>query len=76
MNIKTKTTLYNFIGFAVLFLIARFAFDYFFPLSRFIVATAAAIVATILSPKFRILKTKAGDKIMMKWIFIKEIKEL
>jgi len=76
MNIKTKTTLYNFIGFAILFLMARFAFDYFFSFSRFVVATGAAIVATILSPKFRIVKAKTGDKIMMKWIFIKEIKEL
>lgn len=76
MKPKTKATLYNFIGFAILYFIFRFAIDSFIELNRYVLAFGAAILATIFAPKFSPLKTEKGEKIMMKWIFIKEIKEL
>jgi hypothetical protein len=36
----------------------------------------AFIVGTILAPKFQAIKTQEGEKIFMKWIFIKGIKQL
>lgn len=39
-------------------------------------AIVAAILASVLSPKFAVTRTKEGEKLFMKWIFIKGIKEL
>jgi hypothetical protein len=36
----------------------------------------AFIVSTLISPKFQAVKTKDGEKLFMKWIFIKGIKEI
>jgi hypothetical protein len=36
----------------------------------------AFIVGTILSPKFKAVKTEDGEKLFMKWIFIKDVKEI
>ena len=36
----------------------------------------AFIVATLISPKFQAVKTKDGEKLFMKWIFIKGIREI
>ena len=34
------------------------------------------VVALILSSKFQYVKTNEGDKIFMKWLFVKGIKEV
>jgi hypothetical protein len=36
----------------------------------------AFVVGTILSPQFQAVKTKDGEKLFMKWIFMKGIKEI
>jgi hypothetical protein len=43
--------------------------DFWIPLTAF-------FVGTILSPKFKAVKNQDGEKLYMKWIFIKNVKEI
>jgi hypothetical protein len=36
----------------------------------------AFVIGTIIGPKFQAARTKDGEKLFMKWIFIKGIKEI
>ena len=36
----------------------------------------AAILANFLSPKFGVVETEKGKKMMMKWIFVKGLREI
>jgi hypothetical protein len=47
-----------------------------YTVNRFLVPLTAFIVGTILSPKFKTVKTEDGEKLFMKWIFIKDVKEI
>ncbi|MGB3150953.1 MAG: hypothetical protein WBB27_09840 [Maribacter sp.] len=71
MKSKQKALLFNFLGFAVIFLAVRFTLDYFFEANRFFLAFVSAIGATLASPKFAAIKTESGERISMKWIFRK-----
>ncbi|PIF01535.1 MAG: hypothetical protein CR994_00695 [Maribacter sp.] len=76
MGPRTRAMVYNFLGFAVLFLVLRFAFGYFFDVSRFYLALAAAVSASFLAPKFGVVKEEGRTRIMMEWIFIKGFREV
>lgn len=76
MTLKTKSLLYNFLGFAILFIIIRFVADTYTNLSGFLLPLTAAVAATLLSPKFQVVKTHEGEKLFMKWLFIKGVKEI
>ncbi len=76
MRPKYKALLFNFIGFALLFIIVRLLLGYYWPINPIFLAVTSAIVANILAPKFGAIKTDQGEKIMMKWIFIKGIREI
>jgi len=76
MSLETKAKVYNFIVFALLYLIVRYVAGSFLDFNRYVLMFGAAITAHFLAPKFSAINTKNGEKIMMKWIFIKEIKEL
>lgn len=76
MQPKHKALVFNFIGFAVLFIIGRLAFGHFLYINRIFIALMAAIIATILAPKFVVIKTDGREKMMMKWIFIKGPREI
>jgi hypothetical protein len=39
-------------------------------------AIGAAIFATVLAPKFAIVRDSGNEKLMMKWIFMKSPKEV
>ncbi len=76
MKPKHKALFFNFIAFVVLFLIARFALGYYLPLNPIFLAVTSAIIANILAPKFGAIQTDEGEKILMKWIFIKGMREI
>lgn len=76
MTLKTKGLLYNFIGFALLFVIFRIVVEMFTNLSGFWLPLTAAVVASILAPKFQAVQTGEGEKLFMKWMFIKGVKEI
>lgn len=76
MSVNTKTILLQFVSFAILFLLCRLAFATFTALSGFWLPAASAVVATILAPQFKVFKTDKGDKICVRWIFLKGVKVL
>ncbi|MEM7485454.1 MAG: hypothetical protein AAF348_09615 [Bacteroidota bacterium] len=76
MKPKYKALLFNFIAFVVLFLIARLVLGYYLPINPIFLAVTSAIIANILAPKFGAIKTDEGEKVLMKWIFIKGMREI
>lgn len=76
MSKKTKALVYQLISFAILFIAARFLIAGYTNLQGFWIPVTAAVVATILAPQFQSIKTKEGEKLFMKWIFIKGVKEI
>jgi len=76
MEPKHRALLYNFIGFAFFFVGGRLLFGYLFTMNTVFMAIMAAVFATILAPKFAVVKTAKGKKLMMKWIFITGFREM
>ncbi|MEC4113584.1 hypothetical protein VSO92_05610 [Myroides pelagicus] len=76
MGVGTKTMLLQFVSFAVLFLLARVGLAYFTSLDGIWLPIVSAVVATVLAPQFKVFKTDEGDKICMRWIFLKNVKIL
>ncbi len=74
MKPKYRALLYNFIGFTVLFIIARLTMDYFLTMNSVFMAVMAAIIANVLAPKFWISPNEG--KLLMKWFFNKNLKEI
>jgi len=73
---KHRALLFNFIGFAFFFVGGRLLLGYLFSINTVLLAIMAAVIATILAPKFAVVKTAKGKKLMMKWIFIKGFREI
>jgi len=76
MSFKIKAILLNFLGFAILFLVARIAFGYLLDIDRLSLALGAAIIASILTPKFAVVEVDGSNKILMKWVFIKGFRKI
>ncbi|MEQ8422836.1 MAG: hypothetical protein RIB64_22730 [Arenibacter algicola] len=76
MKPKHKALFFNFLGFAILFVAGRLLLGMFLSLNTLVLAFIAAVAASFLAPKFSAVKTKSGEKLMMKWIFIKGFREL
>lgn len=76
MKPKYKALLLNFIAFVVLFLIARLALGYYLPINPIFLAVTSAIIANVLAPKFGAIQTDDGEKVLMRWIFIKGMREI
>lgn len=76
MNKKTKAILYNLLGFAPIFLLLYFTIPQFTDLSGLWIPVTAFIVGTILAPKFQAVNYQGQEKIFMKWLFIKGVREI
>ena len=78
MSKKVKAFLYNFIGFAVFFLPVYYLIQRYggLTLSGYFIPITAFVIATLMAPKFQAVKTNDGEKLFMKWLFIKGVKEL
>ncbi len=76
MSKSTKSLLYNFLAFAIIFFPFRYLIDAFTELKGLWIPSVAFVIATILSPKFQAIKTNEGEKLYMKWLFIKGVKEI
>jgi hypothetical protein len=63
MSKKTKSLLYNFLGFGIIYIPVYFLIREFTELAGFWIPLTAAVVASILAPKFQTVKTNAGEKI-------------
>ncbi|WP_395063737.1 hypothetical protein [Flavobacterium sp.] len=76
MGKKTKAFVYQLISFAILFIAVRYLVGAFTTLKGLWVPLIAFVVGTVLAPKFQAVRTKDGEKLFMKWIFLKGIREL
>ena len=76
MSKKTKAFIYNLLGFAVFFFPLRYLVATYTNLEGLWIPVTAFVAGTILSPKFQAVKTRDGEKLFMKWIFTKGVKEV
>lgn len=76
MNKKVKSFFYNFLGFSVFYIPSYLLVMNYSHLQGLWIAGTAFMVSLILAPKFQAIKTNDGEKIYMKWIFIKGVKEV
>jgi len=75
MNKKVKSILYNFLGFAPIFLLVYFLAKEYTGLPNTLWVSGVAFVAsTILSPKFQVARLQGEEKIFMSWLFLKGVK--
>lgn len=76
MSKQTKAFVYQLICFAILFILFRFLVAEFTNLTGYWIPVTAFVIATLLSPKFQAIKTPQGDKLFMKWLFMKGVREV
>ncbi|WP_177735708.1 MULTISPECIES: hypothetical protein [Flavobacterium] len=76
MKPQVKAFIFQLTGFAVLFILFRFLIDAYTNLQGFWIPVTAFVVSTLLAPKFQAVKTNDGEKLFMKWIFMKGIREI
>ena len=75
-KLEIRAFLYQLGCFAILFISVRYLVAMYTPLTGFWVPMTAFVVGTLLSPKFKAMKTPDGEKLFMKWIFMKEVREI
>ena len=75
-KLQVRAFLYQLGCFAILFISARYLVERYTGLTGFWIPLTAFVVGTLLSPKFQAVKTKDGEKLYMKWIFMKGVKEI
>ena len=76
MSKKTKSFVYNLIGFALFFIPLQAVLTRLTNLTGLWIPMTAFVIGTILAPKFQAVRTKDGEKLFMKWLFIKGVKEI
>jgi len=76
MKLKHKVLVFNFLAFAILFIVFRVVLFMTLTISSIYLSVIAAILASFLAPKFAVAKIKGVEKIVMKWIFTKGFKVL
>ena len=75
-KLQIRGFLYQLGCFAILFISVRYIVAHYTNLTSFWIPLTAFIIGTIIAPKFQAVKTKDGEKLFMKWIFMKGIKEI
>jgi hypothetical protein len=75
MKPQFKSALYNLLFFVPIYSISYFTLRYF-GVDGFYVPLISALISVILAPKFSTVKTQNGEKIFMKTLFKKEVKEV
>lgn len=76
MSKKTKAFIYQLLSFAILFIAIRFLVANYTNLTGFWIPITAFVVGTLIAPKFQAVSTKDGEKLYMKWLFVKGIREI
>ena len=75
-KLQIRAFLYQLGCFAILFILGRFIIASYTGLTGIWIPLTSFIIATLISPKFQAVKTEDGEKLFMKWIFIKGIREI
>jgi hypothetical protein len=75
-KLQVKAFVLQLICFASLFILSRYLIASYTNLSGFWIPMTAFVIGTIVAPKFQTVKTKDGEKLFMKWLFLKGIREV
>lgn len=75
-KLQLKAFMFNLISFVILFVGFRFLVGKYTYLTGIWISLTAFVIGTILAPKFQAVKTKDGEKLFMKWMFIKGVREI
>lgn len=75
-KLQLRAFLYQLGVFTILFISSRYLLIKYSSLTGFWVPMTAFVISTLIGPKFQAVKTKDGEKLFMKWIFIKGIREI
>lgn len=76
MNLTVRALLYQLACFALLFITSRLLIDLYTGLEGIWIPMTAFVISTLLSPKFQAVRTKDGEKLFMRWIFLKGTREI
>ncbi|WP_338378075.1 hypothetical protein [uncultured Flavobacterium sp.] len=76
MSKKTKAFIFNLLGFTFFYIISYFLVMTFGVLQGLWIAATSFVISTLLAPKFQAVKTNEGEKLFMKWIFFKDLREI
>ena len=76
MSKKTKAFIFNLLGFSFFYIISYFVVMTFGVLEGLWIAATSFVISTLLAPKFQVVKTNEGEKLFMKWIFVKGLREI
>ncbi|CAM4118488.1 hypothetical protein FLAN108750_11350 [Flavobacterium antarcticum] len=76
MSLKVKAFILQLISFATLFIIVRYLLDSYTNLEGMWISITAFVIGTIAAPQFQAVKSNEGEKLFMKWIFMKDVKEI
>jgi hypothetical protein len=75
-KLQLRAFIFNLLSFVVLFVGFRILVEKYTNLTGIWISLTAFVIGTILAPKFQAVKTKDGEKLFMKWLFIKGIREI
>jgi hypothetical protein len=76
MKKSHKALLFNFLGFAPVFMLLYLLIKLFTNLTDWWIPGTAFIATTILAPKFQAAKVYGEEKLFVRWLFFKGVKEL
>ncbi len=76
MSLKVKAFILQLISFATLFIIVRYLLASYTNLEGMWISITAFVIGTIAAPQFQAVKSNEGEKLFMKWIFMKDVKEI
>jgi len=76
MNPQNKSLLYQFITFAVIFALVRYLALPYTGLSGIWLPITAFVITTLICPVFKAVRTPQGEKLFVKWIFLKGVREI
>lgn len=69
MKPKTKALIFNFVAFMLIFLVFRLTIGYVIKLNTLWLGLISAVIASILAPKFAVVKESGEEKVVMKTLF-------
>lgn len=75
-KLQIQAFFFQLLCFAALFLLSRFLIAEFTNLQGIWISLTAFVVGTLLAPKFQAVKTKDGEKLFMRWLFVKGFHEI
>ncbi len=76
MSKKNKALLYNLLSFGILYVFIRYVVIDYTSLTGIMRPLASFVVATLIAPKFQAGFVNGKERIYMRWLFLKGVKEV